>query len=225
MNKIKFEKFVNYLITIVNRVFNVRKYDKILSKIQLFDKFLSRNDRKLSQNDRELSRNDTIFSNTHTRTYSLTIRKKMNLLKHIYIVVVSLLRELRALRGYNILYFGYIRYFFEKNLYSNLITSKKTIPIKTENSQHWESLTTFSQEISENSQGMNIFYQYNERKNRETLILSHAVPLSPLRTVFQDLYQIFINLKKIVLQISIIMLNYYNKIINNHAPFKELHEI
>ena len=78
----------------------------------------------------------------------------MNISKHINFIVMSLLRELRALRGYNILYFGYIRYFFEKNLDSNFVTPKKTILEKAKNSQRWESLTTFSQEIRQNSQSM-----------------------------------------------------------------------
>ncbi len=37
------------------------KNDKILSKIQRFDKILSRNDIKLSQNDKKFAQNDTIF--------------------------------------------------------------------------------------------------------------------------------------------------------------------
>ena len=38
----------------------------------------------------------------------------MNLLKHICIVAVSLLHDLRALRSYNILYFGCFRYYFSR---------------------------------------------------------------------------------------------------------------
>ncbi len=62
MNKIKFEKFIIPLITINNRIFNVRKNDNILPKIQLFDKFLSRNERKLSRNERKLSQNERKLS-------------------------------------------------------------------------------------------------------------------------------------------------------------------
>ena len=62
MSKIKFEKSIISLITIINGIFNVRKNDKIVSKIQLFDTILSRNDIKLSQNDRNLSQNDRKFS-------------------------------------------------------------------------------------------------------------------------------------------------------------------
>ena len=52
--------------------------------------------------------------------------------KHINFIVMSLLRELR---GYNILYFGYIGYYFEKNLESDNVTPKITIPIKEKKSQ------------------------------------------------------------------------------------------
>ncbi len=58
----------------------------------------------------------------------------MNLLKHIYIVLVSLLREFRALRDYNIQYFGCFGYFFEKNLDRYYINSKKTTAINTKKS-------------------------------------------------------------------------------------------
>ncbi len=58
----KFEKFIIPLITINNGIFNIRKNDKILSKIQLFDKILSRNDRKLSRYGRKLSQNDKKLS-------------------------------------------------------------------------------------------------------------------------------------------------------------------
>ena len=37
---------------------------------------------------------------------------------------------------------------------SDYLTSKKTTPEKAKNSQRWESLTTFSQEIRQNSQNM-----------------------------------------------------------------------
>ena len=71
--KMKIEKFIISLITIINESFGVCKNDKILSKIQLFDKILSRNDRKLSQNDRKFAQNETIFSqyvlkNNHKNT-------------------------------------------------------------------------------------------------------------------------------------------------------------
>ena len=64
----------------------------------------------------------------------------MKISKHINLILMPLLCELR---GYNILYYGYIRYFFEKNLDSNNLISIKTIPIKAENFQQWESLTVF----------------------------------------------------------------------------------
>ena len=71
-NKIKFEKFIIPLITINNGTFNVRKSDKILSKIQLFDTFLSRNERKLSQNGRKISQNSKKLSQ-----YTLIFIKKL----------------------------------------------------------------------------------------------------------------------------------------------------
>ena len=80
--------------------------------------------------------------------------KKRTYQNILILLLYLFLHKLRALRGYNILYFGYIRYFFEKNLDSDNLTSKKTIPIKAKNSQRWESLTTFSQEIREFSQGL-----------------------------------------------------------------------
>ena len=87
--------------------------------------------------------------------------------QNILILLLCLFQcKLRALRGYKILYFGYIRYFFEKNLDNNFVTSRKTILINSEKFQRWESLLTFSQEIRQNSQtmitnfqGMNKFYQ------------------------------------------------------------------
>ncbi len=52
--------------------------------------------------------------------------------KHINFIVMSLLR---VLRGYNILQFGCIGYFFEKNLDSDNVTSRKTNPANEKNSQ------------------------------------------------------------------------------------------
>ena len=63
--KIKFEKFIISVVTTTNEASGARKCDKILSKIQLFDKIMSRNDRKMSQNGRKLSQNETIFSKCH----------------------------------------------------------------------------------------------------------------------------------------------------------------
>ena len=67
----------------------------------------------------------------------------MKLSKHIYILVVSLLRELSALRGYHILYSERFGYFFTKNFDSDNVTSIKTIPVKNVYCQRWESLTVF----------------------------------------------------------------------------------
>ncbi len=69
--------------------------------------------------------------------------QRMNVFKkYINFIVMSLLRELR---GYNILYYGYIRYFFVNYFDIDNITSIKTIPIKAEYSQRCEFLITFSQ--------------------------------------------------------------------------------
>ncbi len=56
----------------------------------------------------------------------------MNLLKHIYIVVMSLLRELSALHGYHILFFGCIRYFIVNFFVRDNVTRIYTIPPKVE---------------------------------------------------------------------------------------------
>ena len=58
--------------------------------------------------------------------------KKRTYRNILILMLCIFLRELRALRGYNILYFGYIRYFFEKNLDSDNLISIKTTHIKTE---------------------------------------------------------------------------------------------
>ncbi len=52
----------------------------------------------------------------------------MNLLKHINLILMPLLHKLSALRGYHILYFGCFRYFFEKTIDSDYVTTIKTIP-------------------------------------------------------------------------------------------------
>ena len=87
------------------------------------------------------------------------------------ILILLLYFFLRALRGYNILFFGCIGYFFEKNHDNNFINLKKTMPAKAKKSQRWEFLTTFSQEIREfsqtmitNSQTMKTFSHNNESK-------------------------------------------------------------
>ena len=95
----------------------------------------------------------------------------MKLSKHINFIVMSLLHKLRVLHGYNILYFGCIRYFFEKNLDCDYITSIKTIPKNEKTSQRWESLITFSQKNSQNSQTIdNKFSNYESfSQNNEYL--------------------------------------------------------
>ena len=54
--------------------------------------------------------------------------KKQTYQNILILLLYIFLRELRALRGYNILFFGCLRYFFEKNRDSDYVTSKKTIP-------------------------------------------------------------------------------------------------
>ncbi len=54
----------------------------------------------------------------------------MNISKHINFIVMSLLRELRALRGYHILYFGCFKYFFVNFFDSDNVTLIYTIPPK-----------------------------------------------------------------------------------------------
>ena len=50
--------------------------------------------------------------------------------KHINFIVMSLLCELRVLRGYDILYYRYIRYFFVNFFYRDNVTLIYTIPLK-----------------------------------------------------------------------------------------------
>ena len=80
--------------------------------------------------------------------------KKRTYQNILILLLYFFLRELRALRGYNILYFGCIGYFSEKNRNKNFVNSKKTMPANTEKSQRWESLIIFSQEIRKFSQNM-----------------------------------------------------------------------
>ena len=54
----------------------------------------------------------------------------MNLLKHNYFVVVSLLREFSALCGYNFLYYGASKYFFVNFFDRDNVTLIYTIPFK-----------------------------------------------------------------------------------------------
>ncbi len=56
----------------------------------------------------------------------------MKLSKHIDIIVMSLLRELRAFHGYNIPYFRDIKFILVNFLANDNLTLKKTTPIKTE---------------------------------------------------------------------------------------------
>ena len=83
------------------------------------------------------------------------------------IMILLLYFFLRALRGYNILYFECFRYFFTKNLSSDNLTLIKTIPENAKYCQYWEflgGLTGFWQEKGEYSQKKKKLCYNNERK-------------------------------------------------------------
>ncbi len=66
--------------------------------------------------DSVLAGNDSKFSIFFRKSQKMKVFKK-----HINLILMSLLSELRALRGYNILLFGCIKYFFAKTRNINFI--------------------------------------------------------------------------------------------------------
>ena len=78
------------------------------------------------------------------------------------------LRDLRALRGYNILYFEYIRYFFVNFFDRENVTLIYTIPLKVVTVEKREFLIVFYYEIRKYSYIKRGFYQKN-RENKKIL--------------------------------------------------------
>ena len=75
----------------------------------------------------------------------------MKLPKHINSIVISFLRELRALRGYHILYSICIKYFFVNFFVQDNVTLIYTIPPKVIDVENKEFLVVFYTEIRQYS--------------------------------------------------------------------------